>query len=100
MTPWIPRNVIVQLTRQTQSSSLLSARGPVTLIPRSQYLGLDFTSPLHVSTLRCRDHTQVSAHARRLDENITREEEEHYDRAVAHDKERQLRTPWHREGRL
>lgn len=92
--------MIVQLSRRTQSSSLLPIRGTVTWKSRLPYLSFVSTHPLHVSPLWLRDHVQVSAHARRLDENITKEEEEHYDRAVAHDKEKQIRTPWQREGSL
>lgn len=33
-----------------------------------------------------------------LNNNITREEEEDYERKVAEDKSKQIRTPWHREG--
>lgn len=33
-----------------------------------------------------------------LDQNVTKEEQEHYDEQIAADKKKQIRTPWHREG--
>lgn len=54
----------------------------------------------HHAPRRLQDPLETSKHARKLDENITREEEEDYDRRVALDKEKQFRTPWQREGRL
>ncbi|KAL9061281.1 MAG: hypothetical protein Q9162_000155 [Coniocarpon cinnabarinum] len=52
------------------------------------------STSLAVSALR----EQSSAHRANLDQNITKEEASHYDKVVAEDKLKQIRTPWQREG--
>ncbi|KAK8195621.1 uncharacterized protein BKA78DRAFT_310259 [Phyllosticta capitalensis] len=59
------------------------------------------TSTLLLRQQATKDDVSPSSHsmpAVELNNNITREEEEDYERKVAEDKSKQIRTPWHREG--
>lgn len=80
-------------TRQLPSTGIFRARtNPPVAHLRSSF---STASRLRIETYADKSYTQPSEN---LNQDVTKAEEEHFEKQVADNKAKQIRTPWHREG--
>jgi len=84
------------------TTKLLSRARPITQCYRAPSLPLIHAKRGFTTTttwkIDVKSDASYSQPAEDLHQDVSKEEKTHYDKAVAEDKGKQIRTPWHRDG--